>query len=81
MTFTKGELMADDRLMNLLAESIGEHLTKIESYFAQKVKITLLVRNEEEPSGSRDALFSNDNLDTVIEAIRLRKREGQTGSI
>lgn len=52
---------------------IAEHLEGIKTLFKPGIKVTLLVRTETHPDGSRDLVMTDDDLETAIAALRIRQ--------
>ena len=56
-----------------VGEIIADHMDAILKLFRPPVKITVVVRSTSVSDGSRDLIQTNDTLDDVIAALRLRK--------
>lgn len=58
-------------LVQAVAEQVAEHMDRILRHFQPGAKITVLVRSPEAPTGDRDFVLSNDQLDLAISALEL----------
>ncbi|MCW3837845.1 hypothetical protein ACFQ1E_17510 [Sphingomonas canadensis] len=59
-----------------VAAEISSHLDAIAAYF-KAPRLTLVIRNPDTaPNGAGDLVMTNDDLDLVIEAIRIRQEAG-----
>lgn len=57
-------------VLDNLHERIADRAASIAAMFSDSVKVTIIVRNQEHPDGSRDVLLTNDRLDDAIAAAR-----------
>ncbi len=64
-----------------VAATTNRHLDAIAQLWKPHVKLTLLVRNPESgPDRDADAVFTNDDLPSAIEALKLRHLRAQETS-
>jgi hypothetical protein len=60
-------------LLRAAGEKINQHLAEIAELFNPGTKLTLLARQPSHPSGDRDLVQTNDDLDAAIAALRIRR--------
>jgi len=59
-------------------EEVADHLDKIKSYFKPGVKITVLVRTEDDPEGKRDFMMGDDDPQQAMNMIARRMASALT---
>ena len=62
------QLERNRRLENMRREA-SHHLEQIAKLFKPGMKITLVVRNPDEPDGEQDTLLTDDTIPEVIRAL------------
>lgn len=60
-----------------LHDDVNGLLNEIGSLPAPGTKLTLVARTPTHPDGSRDIVFTDDDLDQVVEAIRISQKTAE----
>lgn len=67
-----------DRRVQEVGAAVSEHLAEIAEMFKDGAKLTFLARFPDWPDGSRDMLVTNDSLDGIVDAVRIRQASEST---
>lgn len=57
-------------------EEVQDHMDVIRSYFKPGVKVTVMVRSENDPEGRRDFMLTDDDPQELISMINRRAAAG-----
>lgn len=65
--------MGNSIVIRQLHVEVSATLEELAKKFKPGARLTLLVRSPESENGSRDMVFTDDDLNLAIEALRIRK--------